>query len=457
MKNNNERPGALSSTNAVQADATQRVAPVSYPPASSAWYSVLLFWLAYTLAFVDRQIMAFLVAPIRADFHLTDFQFSLVHGLAFVLFYSLLGVPIARLADTRNRRNLIVVGVGLWSVMTALCGMAGSYTQLFLARLGVGVGEATLSPSAISIISDSFPRDRRALPINLYSAGVQAGAGLASFFGGLVVSFALAGGGRNLPLIGTLKAWQMALVLVSLPGVIVALAVLTVREPPRREQATMSDPGIGAVLRYLAENRLLYTTLILGAAFDALANFGAFSWMPALYQRHFGWTAARVGLVLGAVTVVFGIGGLVASGALASWLAARGEQAPYTRIMVASMAAAILPAALLMAFPSPWWTTGCVALLVVLLSTPIGLVQVALQAITPNAMRARVIAVYLLATALIGSAGGPALVAAVTDFWFHDDRALGWSISIVTTVAAMLSTLILHTGIRAYAHKARLQ
>ncbi|HEY1899613.1 MAG TPA: MFS transporter [Steroidobacteraceae bacterium] len=434
-------------------EGTDSAAPVPYPSTASAWYAVWLFWLAYTLAFVDRQIMAFLVAPIRADFHLSDFQFSLIQGLAFVLFYSVLGVPIARLADTRNRRNIIALGVALWSLMTALCGMAGSFAQLFLARLGVGVGEASLSPSAISIIADTFPQDRRAMPINLYSAGVHAGAGLASFFGGLVVSFTMAGGGHSLPLIGLLKPWQMALVLVSLPGIIVALAVLTVREPPRRERVSASSLGFGAVLEYLGRNAVLYATLMIGAAFAALASFGTFSWVPALYQRHFGWTPVHIGSVFGAVTVLFGISGLLASGALASHLAATGRKAPYTWIMVGSMGSAILPAALLMAVPNPWWTMGCLALLVFLLSTPIGLVQTALQAVTPNQMRAQVIAVYLLATALIGSAAGPASVAAVTDFWFHDDRKLGSSIAVVATAAAVLSTLILRAGVRAYTHK----
>ena len=426
---------------------------VPYPSSASAWYAVWLFWLAYTLAFVDRQIMAFLVAPIRADFHLSDFQFSLVHGLAFVLFYSVLGVPIARLADSRNRRNIIVLGVALWSVMTALCGLAGSFMQLFLARLGVGVGEASLSPSAISIIADTFPPDRRAMPINIYSAGVHAGAGLASFFGGLIVSFAMTGGGRRLPLIGHLQPWQIALVLVSLPGIIVALAVLTVREPARRERLTATNPGFAAVFDYLGRNRVLYATLMVGAAFAALASFGTFGWVPALYQRRFGWSPVHIGTVFGAVTVLFGIGGLLSSGALASHWAAAGRKAAYSWIMVGSMVLAIIPAAMLVAVPDPWWTMSCLALLVFLLSTPIGLVQTALQAVTPNQMRAQVIAVYLLSTALIGSAAGPSSVAAMTDFWFRDDRQLGTSIAVVATVASVLSALILRAGIRAYTGK----
>jgi len=133
-----------------------------YPSALHAWYAVVVFFLAYTLAFIDRVIIAFLVGPIRADFEISDFQFSLISGLAFAVFYATLGIPIARLADTTNRRNIIAVGIGLWSLMTAMCGLAANYWQLFLARLGVGVGEAALSPAAISMIADYFPKEKRA-------------------------------------------------------------------------------------------------------------------------------------------------------------------------------------------------------------------------------------------------------------------------------------------------------
>jgi MFS family permease len=196
---------------------------------------------------------------------------------------------------------------------------------------------------------------------------------------------------------------------------------------------------------------------MIGAAFAALASYGTFSWVPALFQRRFGWSPAHIGGIFGAVTVLCGIGGLVASGALASRLAAAGHKAPYSSIMVGSVALSIIPAALFVAVPNPYWTIGCLALMVFLLSTPIGLVQTALQAVTPNQMRAQVIAVYLLATALIGTALGPSSVAAVTDFWFHDDRQLGASIAVVATAAAVLSTVILGSGIRAYADADRLR
>ena len=426
----------------------------SYPSRAQAWYAVGVLYLAYTLAFVDRQIMAFLVGPIRADFKLTDFQFSLIHGLAFVIFYATLGIPIARLADRRNRRNLVAAGVALWSVMTSLCGLAGSYRQLFAARLGVGVGEAALSPSAISMISDLFPSEKRALPISLYSAGVHGGAGLASIFGGLVVTYALSGATQSIPLIGALKPWQAALMLVGLPGLLVALLLLSVREPARKErQVAAGGVSLRELFAYMRANALVYATLMVGAAFAALASYGAFGWVPAMYARRFGWSPAQIGVAFGLITLAFGTGGLLLGGLLAGRMTAAGHKAAYSKLMIFSMAGAVLPAALFVAVSSPYWTLGCLALLVFFMSAPIGLVQTALQAITANEMRAQVIAIYLLAVTLIGTAIGPAAVALMTDRYFRNDAAVGSSIAVVATIAAALSAVVYWLGVGAYERK----
>jgi MFS family permease len=426
-----------------------------YPAPAYSWYVVGVLYLAYTLAFVDRQIMAFIVGPIRAYFHLTDFQFSLLHGLAFVLFYSVLGVPIARLADRRSRRRIVAVGIGLWSCMTVLCGLAGTYLQLFLARLGVGVGEATLSPSAVSLIADYFPREKRALPIGLYSAGVHGGAGLASIGGGLIVTFAMTGGAARLPLLGQLQAWQVALVLVGLPGLAVAALSLSIREPVRRERhaALAVDLSGGALFAYLRRHVLVYGTLMLGAGFAALASYGAFSWVPALFMRRWGWSAADIGIPFGIATFLFGTAGMLGSGMAANALVKAGVSAAYTRLMIGNMACAVVPAALLVVYDDPYWSLGCVSLMVLFLSGPIGLVQTALQAITPNEVRGQIIAVYLLVVTLVGLAGGPSLVAALTDYWFHNDAAVGSSIAVVGAGASVVSALVLLLGVGAYRRK----
>jgi MFS family permease len=427
---------------------------VPYPPASRGWYVIFVLYLAYTLAFVDRQIMAFLVGPIRQDLAISDFEFSLIQGLAFAIFYGMLGVPIGRLADARNRRNIIAIGIGLWSLMTGLCGLAGKPWQLFAARLGVGVGEAALSPSAISMISDYFPKEKRGLPINVYSAGVQTGAGLANIFGGLIVAYASAGGAAGVAFLGDLKPWQTAFVLVALPGLLVMLLTFTIREPARHEKLwTVAGPKFSETIKYVRSHWIVYVTLMVGAGFGAMASYGTFSWAPEMFSRVYHWDKAQIGLHIGTITMIFGVAGLVASGAAAGALAKRGHTAVFSKLMVASMVCAAPPAMLLIAVSDPYWTLGCLTLLVFFLSTPVGLVQAALTAVTPSEMRGQIIAVYLIMVTILGVGCGPSAVAAVTDFVFVDDDAVGKSIAIVATVAVVLCAGLLAASIPAYKRK----
>jgi MFS family permease len=145
----------------------------AYPPAAYGWYVVVILTIAYVISFIDRQILALLIEPIRQDMEITDTQISLLMGLAFAIFYTLLGIPIGRLADRSSRRGIIAVGITIWCIMTAACGLARNFMQLFLARIGVGIGEATLNPSALSLISDYFPREKRGKPIGFYNMGFR--------------------------------------------------------------------------------------------------------------------------------------------------------------------------------------------------------------------------------------------------------------------------------------------
>ena len=154
-------------------------AEAPYPSGRVAWYAVSVLLIAYTIAFIDRTILSLLVGPIQADLGIGDTAMGLLHGIAFALFYCLLGLPIAWLSDRYSRRWIIAVGMALWSFMTALCGFAQSFVQLFLARMGVGVGEATLSPAAYSMIADLFPSNRLGRAMGVYSSGVFFGAGIA--------------------------------------------------------------------------------------------------------------------------------------------------------------------------------------------------------------------------------------------------------------------------------------
>ena len=425
-----------------------------YPSPVYAWYVVFILFLAYTLAFVDRQIMAFLVDPIRADLGITDFEFSLLQGFAFAIFYGVLGIPIGMLADHRSRRNIIALGIGLWSLMTGACGLANSFWQLFLTRLGVGVGEAALSPAAISMISDYFPKEKRGLPINFYSAGVQAGAGMANIFGGAVVAFTAAGGAHDVMLFGSLKPWQLAFMIVAVPGILVVLLTYTIREPVRREKRVeKSRVSIGDTLHYVRAHWFVYLTLTVGSAFSAMASYGTFSWAPAMFRRVYGWNMGQIGLDIGLITIICGTFGLLASGAVAGAMLKRGFVTAYVSIMILLVCINIVPSVLFTAVDSPYWSLGCLTVMVLCLSAPVGLVQAALAAITPNELRGQMIAIYLVMVTIFGTGIGPSAVSAFTDFVFGNDAAVGHSISVVATLASIIAATLLAMCLPSYRRK----
>jgi MFS family permease len=212
-----------------------------YPREAYAWSVVAILIFAYTISFVDRQIMALLIQPIKADLQINDTQIGLLHGLAFAVFYTLFGIPIGRMADSKSRKWIIIVGISIWSAMTAACGLAKSFTQLMFARIGVGVGEASLSPSAYSMLSDYFPREKRGRALSMYGTGIFLGSGLAFLLGGKVVAYTMMAESFSLPLLGELRPWQMAFMLVALPGILAVMLMGLVKEPLRRGLLRSTD------------------------------------------------------------------------------------------------------------------------------------------------------------------------------------------------------------------------
>ncbi|MEO8453216.1 MAG: MFS transporter, partial [Gemmatimonadota bacterium] len=228
------------------------------------WYLLGVLTLAYTFSFIDRQILNLLVAPIRRDLALTDFDMSLLQGFAFAIFYTLLGIPLGRLADRTDRRRLVAAGIALWSIMTVVCGAARTYGQLFVARIGVGVGEAALSPAAYSLIADSFPRERLGRAASIYNFGVHFGSALALIVGGAIVQQVSGPGLIDLPLIGQIHRWQIVFWAVGLPGLLVALLALTIREPARAPRKESEQTSFREVVAHIADRRGFYAAHFIG-------------------------------------------------------------------------------------------------------------------------------------------------------------------------------------------------
>ena len=428
--------------------------PSEWPRPAYGWYVVGVLLLAYTLSFVDRMILSLLVAPIRAALDISDTEVSLLIGLAFALFYTLLGLPIAWIADRWNRRNLILAGVALWSVMTAGCGFAGSYAMLFLARMGVGVGEAALSPAAYSMLSDIFPRDRLARAMAVYSIGVPLGSGVAMILGSFVVQAVLAAPMVDLPLIGPVEAWRTIFLWVAAPGLLVCLLLLTVREPLRHGLQRTAASGDGepapGFLAHLAEQRVALGALFAGMSLIGLVMYGVIAWVPTFFARTYGMDVSEAGLWFGLIMATGGAAGLVMGGTLADRMFAKGVADAHLRVMRLSillggpplLAAALMPDAAL-------------AFLMLALAFPMltmhGVGTVALQFITPNEYRARVTALYFFVVNLTGLGFGPMLMALLTDHLFGDDAMLRYSIALVTGVALPLAAIVLTVGFSAFA------
>lgn len=411
------------------------------------WYALGVLIIAYTFSYLDRQALTLLVGPIRASLDISDTQLSLLHGFAFAIIYTILGLPLGRLVDQRRRTTIIATGVAVWSIMTAFCGLARDFTQMFLARIGVGVGEAALSPGAYSLISDYFSPRTRPIAMSLYLSAIYVGSGLATIIGGTIIAMMPA---VTLPMIGYLEPWQGVFIVIGLPGLLVALWILTMREPKRTGKKAGLSPKLSATLAYLAEHRSTYFWLISGYALFTLMWTSAMAWYPTYFMRIFGWTPAEVGTRFGLTIMIAGALGVTFGGYLATVLRDRG--ASDGNIKVGILAAAIaLPAGVISAvLGSPWLGLAAIFVFQFGCAMPFGAAAAALQDISPNQMRGQITAIYLFATNMVGIGLGPTVVALITDRVFHDDLALGQSIMLTVACSGPLAIVFLMMARKPY-------
>jgi len=426
---------------------------IAYRPVY-AWYVVFILMLAFIVSFVDRQVITLLVQPIRRDLQISDTEISLLMGFAFAIFYVLMGVPIARLSDSRSRKVIISVGILLWSIATAACGLARNFVQLFVARIFVGVGEATLTPAAYSMIADSFPPHKLGRAIALYSTGIFLGAGLAGVIGGWAVQLLSQAEMVELPIIGSLRPWQMTFLVVSIPGVfLVGIIMATIREPVRRSLRASVDQGavpIADVIAFMMQNKGTFGAIFIGYAFGGIAFYGFLSWIPEFIRRTHGWEIGDAGMLFGALLAIFGTVGTLTGGWICDWLTQRGYKDAALRGAATFFAIAmpIMVATPLM--PSMSMTVPMLALMSFSIALQQAMSPVAIQLVTPNEMRAQVTAVFFVAASFPSIALGATSVALLTDFYFEDDAALRYSLAIVGSIAMSIAAICLAAGMRSY-------
>lgn len=420
------------------------------PSPRYAWYVIAVLTLANVSGNVDRQIFSFLVGPLKRDLALTDTQVSYLGGIAFALFFTVLGLPIARWADRSNRRNIMGSGVALWSVFTALCAGATTYARLLGMRVLVGVGEASLQAPSISLIADYFPRERLARAMSVYSLGNFLGSGLAYFIGGWVVGMTAGAAPVTVPVLGTIRAWQTVFLIIGLPGLLVAALFLTVREPARRnvDQAGRYIP-LGALLRYVAANRRTYLTHGIGFAVSATVNFGLAFWIPAFFARTYGWEVSRTGRVQGLLTMTLGVLGVLAGGRLADWFVGRGKVDGPLRVGIVASAGMLVFATAFPLMPTPTLAVAALAVVNVFAALPWGAAAAATAEMTPTPLRAQGAAFYFFLLNLISGVLGPTSVALFTDHVFGE-ASIGRSLVAVNVIGMTLAIALFSVGLAAY-------
>ena len=429
-----------------------------YPSAKYGWYVVVVLTLAYTVSFIDRQIMALMVEPIRRDLEITDTQVSLLLGLAFAVFYTFLGIPIARLADRFSRRRIIMVGITIWCLMTASCGIARNYVQLFIARVGVGVGEAALSPSALSMISDYFPQATRARAVAFYTMGISLGVGLAMIIGGKVITVVQNAPNVVLPVVGELYAWQTVFILVGLPGLVIAALMITVKEPKRKERYRVSDSGasdrddlsLSTAMQFFGTRWKMYASHFFGMSTVGILSYGFYAWIPTMFIRTWNWSILDIGLAYGTVTLIAGPSAVFLASWLTERLMARGHNDAHMRAALYLNLLGIAGAVLTPMMPTPQLA------LIMLLPMTAGVMAAtaagisALMIVTPNQMRAQASAMYYFVINLLGLTAGPTGIALFTDYVYKDDALIRYSIGSVAILAGLFATGILMYNLRHY-------
>jgi MFS family permease len=439
----------MSPASATSASANQPKASLGY-----AWYVVIVLTGLYMLSFVDRTILGLLVGSIKRDLGISDTRIGLLQGLSFALFYTIMGLPLGRLADTRSRRNLIAAGVVVWSLFTSACSIAKSFWSLFFTRIGVGIGEAGLSPAAYSLISDYFPPDKLGVAISVYYMGVFLGSSLALLVGGVVVDMMSRTPTVTLPLLGTIASWRVTFLVVGLPGLLCALLVYTIREPLRlnmlrNAQGEKAHLSFGQALAQMGMRWQSVAGISLGMVFQSMANYALVSWAPTYFVRVHGWTPGQSGKALAAILLIAGCGGMYTGGRLSDRWQRRGLDEAPMRVMVLGAIGTIflLPVGTLLS--DVRWTLAFLFAGVFALALPMGISASALQRIFPNQVRGVVSALYLFVLNIGGLSLGPLLPGVFNDYLFHNGKMIGYSLSITMGGAAVL---MLITFLLSYRH-----
>ena len=412
--------------------------PIAYPRSTQAWWLLCVLCVIACISYADRLVLSVLVDPLRQSLDLTDSAVGVLQGPAFTVVYVFSSLLFGRLADRRIRTNLLLAGATCWCLCTMLCALAGSFSTFLMARMLVGVSEATLIPPAISMIADAFAPQRRGTAVGLFTMGTCIGGPLGITAGGVLLAASQGGLLSSTPL-GALEPWRQALLLMGLIGLLGPALLLSVREPPRRQSALHTE--LGPALWFFVRRGRLLAPLYLAMALLAVGDYGLVSWVPTTLSRRFSWPADRVGAMFGVVSALASIAGALLGG----WISDIADRRAGIRGRLLTSAAAALAAAAAAGAISAnhAWCVGAGLGLWIFASVCAAVGGVAtLQELVPSRFRGTGVSILTFGNTLLGLGLGPNLVTLVTEHVYGWPAAVGFAVSTVIVPAGIMACIM---------------
>lgn len=424
-------------------DMNEILAAKPYPPSMVGWTTVFLLQLFFILALVDRQILALLARSIQHDLGISDVELGFLQGFGFSLFFGSTGLLIGWLLDRFARRLIIFFGVFFWSLSCAAGGFASNYASMFLSRLGVGVGEATLVPGTYSMVRDLFPPNRIASAIGVFTTGGGLGICLSYALGGNLAVWLADKHGIFAPLAAHFHPWQSEFLICGLPGMFLAFGIFLIREPQRRESIKATSAFLPPIVALFRRHPRLLTCHLLGFSFAYTCVVAVLSWTPIFMGRRFGWDTAAIGNSLAfAFGIMPPIGSLIA-GFTADRLFSAGIKDIFFRAMIVSLGLGMAASIVGYLSPSPWMFLGLISIMGTTVGSASALAATSLQTIAPSGLTARMTTIYLFIQTLLGYGGGPLVVGTITDHVLHDRAMVGISIAATVAMGGTVSIIFL--------------
>jgi MFS family permease len=423
----------------------------AYPSARLAWYAALLLAFFYWMSILDRYVLSLLVDPIKKDLGITDVQLSLLQGFAFTVAFAVFGLLAGAMADRYSRRWIIFIGVSIWSLSTAFCGVARSFSQIVLARTGMGVGEASINPCASSLLADLHPRERLTSAMAVYTIGSTVGSGTAFLIGGLIIELVSQTGQIHLPIVGSMHTWQAVFLLIGLPGVPLALLIFTLREPARRNRIAASSrfswqSSYGALLKFIRTRLRFFLSHYLGFTVGSIVVSGGVAWYPAHMSRNFGWSAGQIGVKLGLTLAAAGIVGKLVCGWSVDALYRRGRRDAQMRWYAWCLLVAAPIGVFATTTHNPWICLACLFVFVALVQPMSPCAYTALNLITPPELRGAAAAGFAAVGGILGAGLGATLIAVASERLYGGGASIGLGMATVFAICCPLGAAVLWLG-----------